>query len=334
MRETSARLLRVLSLMQTRRDWTGADLAGRLGVDVRTVRRDVDKLRALGYPIDAAPGVAGGYRLGAGASMPPLLLDDEEAVAVAVGLRSAAGGSVAGMAETSVRALAKLEQLMPSRLRHRIETVSAVTVPVVAGGTVVSADVLTAVASACRDHHRLRFDYRGRDGTESLRTTEPHRLVHTGRWWYLVAYDVDRADWRTFRLDRLTPRTPTGPRFVPREPPRDAATYVSQATASAPYEFQAEVRMHAPAAVVADVASPRASRIEPIDDETCMLHAGSNSLDELALYIALKGVDFDVLEPPELAAHVRVLGQRLSNAAPPPVERTAQPADVSPSEPG
>jgi predicted DNA-binding transcriptional regulator YafY len=301
--------------MQMRREWTGAELAERLGVTARTVRRDVDKLRSLGYPIEAAPGVAGGYRLGAGAAMPPLLLDDDEAVAVAVGLRTAAGGSVAGMAETSVRALAKLEQLMPSRLRHRIETVSEVTVPLEPGGTAVAPDVLTAVAAACRDSHRLRFDYRGRDGAETLRVTEPHRLVHTGRWWYLVAYDIERADWRTFRLDRMRPRTPTGPRFVPREPPRDAATYVSHATASAPYRYQARIRMHAPAETVADVASPRASRVEPVDDQTCLLYAGSNSLDQLALYVALKDVDFDVLEPPELVARVRALGDRLSRAA-------------------
>ena len=311
MQETSARLLRVLSLLQMRREWTGAELADRLGVTTRTVRRDVDKLRSLGYPVNAAPGVAGGYQLGAGAALPPLLLDDEEAIAVAVGLRSAAGGSIAGIAETSVRALAKLEQVLPSRLRHRIAMLADVTVPLMAGGTAVDPERLLAVAAACRDHHRLRFDYRSHDGTESLRVTEPHKLVYTGRWWYLVAYDVDRAAWRTFRLDRLVPRTPTGPRFTPREPPEEAATYVSRSVSSAPYRYRARVLMHAPASLVADVASPTASRVDPIDDTRCVLTAGSNSLDELAIYIALKGVDFEVLEPPELADHVGTLADRL-----------------------
>ena len=164
--ETSARLLRLLSLLQTRRDWTGAELAERLAVTARTVRRDVDKLRGLGYPVEASPGVAGGYRLGAGAALPPLLLDDEEAVAVAVGLRTAANGSVSGIAETSVRALAKLEQVLPSRLRHQVNLVHSVTVPLHGGGPTVDAATLIAIAAACRDHLRLRFDYRNHDGTE------------------------------------------------------------------------------------------------------------------------------------------------------------------------
>ena len=315
MLETSARLLRLLSLLQTRRDWTGAELADRLGVTARTVRRDVEKLRSLGYPVHASVGVAGGYRLGAGAALPPLLLDDEEAVAVAVGLRTAAGGTVAGIAETSVRALAKLEQVLPSRLRHRVRLLESMTVPLSAGGPTVDPETLTAIAAACRDHQRLRFDYRNHDGAETVRTSEPHRLVHTGRRWYLIAYDIDRQDWRTFRVDRLRPRTPTGPRFLPRDPPKDAAAYVSHAVGSAPYRYQARILMHAPLDVLADQTSPTAGRLEAVDEHTCILHTGSNSLEQLALYIGLKGVDFDVLDPPELRHHIRRLGERFTRAA-------------------
>jgi predicted DNA-binding transcriptional regulator YafY len=208
---TSARLLRLLSLLQARSDWTGPELARRLEVSGRTVRNDIERLRELGYPVDATPGPAGGYRLGAGATLPPLVLDDEEAVAVAVGLRSAAGGTVGGIEETSVRALAKLEHVLPARLRHRVTTLAQAVVPVPGTGPTVAAEVLTAVAAAARDHLRLRFDYADHSGTTSRRDTEPHRLVHTGRRWYLVAWDVDRGDWRTFRADRITPRIPPAP---------------------------------------------------------------------------------------------------------------------------
>ncbi|GAA2600196.1 WYL domain-containing protein [Dactylosporangium fulvum] len=311
----AARLLRLLSLLQTRSEWTGAELAARMEVTDRTVRRDVEKLRSLGYPVRATPGVTGGYRLGSGGALPPLLLDDEEAVAVAVGLRTAAGFSVAGIAETSVRALAKLEQMLPSRLRHRVRLLQEVTVPLAAGGPAVDPDTLTALATACRDHHRLRFDYLDHDGVPSVRTTEPHRLVHTGRRWYLLAYDVERSDWRTFRVDRLRPRTPTGPRFVPREPPAPPAEQLSQSVASDVYRFRARILMHAPAEVVADRSSPTAGRLEPLDDARCVLHTGSNSLEQLALYVALKGIPFEVLDPPELVTVIRGLAQRLTAAA-------------------
>jgi predicted DNA-binding transcriptional regulator YafY len=206
MLQTSARLLRLLSLLQARAEWSGAELAEELGVTTRTVRNDVQRLRDLGYPVQASPGVGGGYRLGAGAALPPLLLDDEEAVAVAVGLRTAAGASVTDIQETSIRALAKLEQVLPSRLRHRVHALQAATVEIPAPGPTVDAAVLTAVAAACRDDQRLRFDYRDHDGSASVRTVEPHRLVHDRGRWYLVAWDRDRADWRTFRADRIQPR--------------------------------------------------------------------------------------------------------------------------------
>ena len=314
MLETSARLLRLLSLLQTPRDWTGADLAERLEVDVRTVRRDVDKLRTLGYPVHATPGVAG-YRLGAGAKLPPLLLDDDEAIAVAIGLGIAATGTVAGIEEASVRALTKLEQVLPSRLRHRVTLLHSVTVTVPATGPTVEPEVLTAVAVACRDHQRFRFDYRGHDGRASVRTTEPHRLVHTGRRWYLIAWDLERADWRTYRMDRLVPRIPTGPRFTPREAPDiDLAAYLSRGVSTAAYRYQARITVHVAAEAAAERIPPTVGVIESVDLHTCLLHTGSNSLDELALYLGLFNLPFTVHEPPELIAHIRDLAARLTEA--------------------
>lgn len=217
MLETSARLLRLLSLLQAHREWSGADLADRLGVTSRTIRRDVDRLRELGYPVNASPGTGGGYQLGAGAELPPLLLDDDEAVAVAVGLRTAAGQGIEGIGETSVRALAKLEQVLPSRLRRRVSALNTFTVPMLRGPqpSAVDPGVLTELANACRDGERLRFEYRDHGGSPTRRNVEPHRLVCTERRWYLVAWDVDRDDWRTFRADRITPTPPHGPRFTP-----------------------------------------------------------------------------------------------------------------------
>ncbi|QKW34611.1 WYL domain-containing protein [Actinomadura sp. NAK00032] len=316
--ETSARLLRLLSLLQTHREWSGTELAERLGVTARTVRRDVGRLRELGYAVDAVAGAAG-YRLGAGSDVPPLLLDDEEAVAVAVGLRTAAGGTVAGIEESSLRALAKLERLLPSRLRHRVRALQSMTVPMAAGAPPVDADTLTRIAAACRDREILRIDYRAHDGAGSSRAVEPYRLVATGRRWYLVAYDTDRAGWRTFRVDRLGLRSPNGPRFVPREPPAaDLAEYASRAISNAPYRYRGRFTVHAPAAAVADRVPPTAGTVEAVDERTCTLLCGSNSLDELALWVALIGAPFTVHEPPELAEHVRALGARLMAAAPPP----------------
>ncbi len=338
MLETSARLLRLLSLLQAKREWTGGELADRLAITVRTVRRDVEKLRGLGYPVEATPGVAGGYRLGRGASLPPLLLDDDEAVAVAVGLRTAAGGSVTGLAETSLRALAKLEQLLPARLRHRVSAVHAAVVPMPARGPAVDADALIALAAACRDNLRARFDYRsGRDSTETLRNVEPHRLVHTGRLWYLIAFDLDRRDWRTFRVDRLRLWTPAGPRFTPREPPPDLPGYVSQSVSTAPYRYQARILVHAPLEVMAERTSPSSGRLEAVDENTCLLHTGSNSLDELAVYVAIKGVDFEVLEPPELLHKISELADRLertARAGTPSAGTSPRPASRTPADPG
>jgi len=313
--ETSARLLRLLSLLQTPRDWTGAELAQRLDVDIRTVRRDIQKLRDLGYPVHATAGAAG-YRLGAGTKLPPLLLDDEEAVAVAIGLRTAASGTVTGIAESSLRALAKLEQVLPSRVRHRINLLHSVTVTVPTAGPSVDPDVLTAVAGACRAHERLRFDYHSHDGTTSVRDTEPHRLVHTGRRWYLVGWDTDRRDWRTYRVDRIRPRVPTGPRFPPREAPDvDLAGYLTHGVSTAAYRYQARITLYVPAETAAERIAPTVGLVEAVDRNSCLLHTGSNSLDEIAVYVALFGFRFRVDEPPELIAHLRDLTARLAEAS-------------------
>jgi predicted DNA-binding transcriptional regulator YafY len=318
MAETSARLLRLLSLLQTRRDWTGPELADRLGVTTRTVRNDVGRLRSLGYPVHATPGVAGGYRLGAGAALPPLLLDDDEAVAVAVGLRTAAGGAVTGIEETSLRALAKLEQVLPARLRHRVSAVQAVTVAITGPGPTVDPAVLTAVADACRDHERLRFGYRDHTGTTSLRTVEPHRLVNWGRRWYLVAWDPDRQDWRTFRADRMAPHAPTGPRFQPRDPPDgDVAAYVTRNVGSATWRYQAQIRVHASADVVAAKLPFTLGPVQAVDEHTCLLNAGSDSPHMLAVYLGMLDVDFEITDPPELVAAFRRLADRYRRATRP-----------------
>ncbi|WP_204072492.1 helix-turn-helix transcriptional regulator [Planotetraspora phitsanulokensis] len=318
MLETSARLLRLLSLLQTPRDWTGTELAERLRVSTRTVRNDVERLRALGYPVDATRGAVGGYRLGAGSALPPLLLDDEEAVAVAVGLRTAAGGAIAGLEETSLRALAKLEQVLPSRLRRRVNALHTYTVQVPrdGAGPVVDPEVLTTLAAACRDHELLRFGYRDHAGSAGLRTAEPYRLVNWGRRWYLVAWDADRGDWRTFRVDRIEPRTPNGPRFTPRELPEDdVAAYVSRRVSAAAWRHHARVTVHAPAQAVAERITPAVGTVEIVDETTCVLRTGADTLGTIAVYLGLLGLDFTVDDPPELVAHLRELAARYDRAA-------------------
>ncbi|HEV7650191.1 MAG TPA: WYL domain-containing protein [Actinophytocola sp.] len=315
MLDTSARLLRLLSLLQTRRDWTGPALAGRLGVSTRTIRNDVERLRNLGYPVHATPGVAGGYRLGAGARLPPLLLDDEEAVAVAVGLRTAAGGTVTGIEETSVRALTKLEQVLPARLRHQVNALHTATIPVPGRGPTVDAAVLTTLAAVCRDHERLWMDYTTHDGTAITRTVEPYRLAHSRGRWYLVAYDVDKDDWRTFRVDRLHPRIPTGPRFTPREPPGgDLAEYVAAKLGTATWRFRATVRVFAPPGELARRLPPGIELLETSAD-SCVVAVGSDTPQMLAVYIGLLDADFEVTGPPELLAQFEILAARYARAA-------------------
>jgi predicted DNA-binding transcriptional regulator YafY len=314
MLQTSARLLRLLSLFQARRYWSGADLSGQLEVTARTLRRDVDRLRSLGYPVHSTSGSAGGYQLGSGTTLPPLLLDDDEAVAVAVGLRTAAGG-ITGIEEASVHALLKLEQVLPSRLRRRVTALHTFIVPLAKTGPTVDVRTLSTIAGACRDHEVLRFPYRSRSEVLSIRSVEPHRLVHTGYRWYLVAWDLSRKEWRTFRVDRIEPKLSTGLRFTPRQPPDgDFAAYVSKSVSYAPYAYRARVILHAPVEMVADRVPPTAGVLEAIDQRTCTLHTGANSLDMLAVFVALIGVDFEVREPPELVDQIRRLATRFSRA--------------------
>ncbi|ASO21700.1 putative DNA-binding transcriptional regulator YafY [Actinoalloteichus hoggarensis] len=314
--ETSARLLRLLGLLQTHRDFSGADLAERLGVSPRTVRRDVDKLRGLGYPVNAVGGVGGGYQLAVGATLPPLLLDDDEAMAIAVGLRMATLGAVTGIAETSLRALTKLDRMLPSRLRHQVRALGTALLTMPPLGPAVDPSMLTAVAAAVRDHERVRFDYVSHRGTTSPRDVEPYRLVHNGQRWYLFAWDTRRADWRTFRVDRAALRTPTGPRFVPRAlPPGDLADHVALGTTTSIRRYQAVLTMHGSAEDVADEVPPALGLVEPIDERTCTLRIGSDSLDQLAVWVAAFGFEFEIREPPELLEHLRVLTGRLHRAA-------------------
>ncbi|MET9437704.1 YafY family protein [Streptomyces sp. NPDC006551] len=316
MLETSARLLRLLSLLQAHREWSGADLAERLGVTPRTVRRDVDRLRELGYPVNASPGTGGGYQLGAGAELPPLLLDDEEAVAVAVGLRTAAGQGIEGIGETSVRALAKLEQVLPGRLRRRVSALNAFTVPMLrTPSTQLDPAVLTELVNACRDSERLRFEYRDHGGVATRRTVEPHRLVCTERRWYLVAWDVDRADWRTFRVDRIEPKPPHGPRFPPREPPaEDLAAYVSRGISTGAYATEATIRLHVPLAEAATVVGPMDGVLEADGESTCLLRTGAASLDYLLFHVVMTGFEFEVIEPRTLDDRMRAIRDRIDRA--------------------
>jgi predicted DNA-binding transcriptional regulator YafY len=316
MLETSARLLRLLSLFQAQRYWSGAELAERLEVTARTLRRDVDRLRSLGYPVNSTTGAAGGYQLGSGSSLPPLQLDDDEAVAVAVGLRTAASGSVSGIEEASVRALAKLEQVLPERLRKRVSALHAFIVPLAGSNSPVNASTLAALAGACRDSTKLRFGYQSRDGTASKREVEPHRLVHTGRRWYLVAWDLGRSDWRTFRVDRIEPRLTAGNRFPQREPPEGGfAAYASRSVSYAVYTSRVTVKIHASVETIAEKIPPTVGALEAIDDHTCLLHTGAMSLDALAVWIALIGFDFDVQDPPELLDRMRLIARRFLRAA-------------------
>ncbi|MEU5766850.1 helix-turn-helix transcriptional regulator [Streptomyces asoensis] len=348
--DTPARLLQLLSLLQTPREWPGGELAGRLGVSRRTVRRDIDRLRDLGYPVQATMGSDGGYRLVAGKAMPPLVLDDEEAVAIAVGLRAGAGHALEGVDEASVRALAKLEQVLPARLRHRVSTLQAATTPLTSGdGASIAPETLTVIASTVAGQERLRFGYRAKDGTESRRLTEPHRLVSTGQRWYLVAYDLGREDWRTFRVDRIGDPFATGARFTPREPPTgSAAEYLRRSIQRRPdaYEYDIDVTFAAPAEFVTarlprwlgtpptrapgQVGSPErtseqssawtsaqaGAQVSPHGEGECRLRATTGApVEWVAMRLATLGCEFSIREPAELVRCAAELGGRLSRAA-------------------
>jgi predicted DNA-binding transcriptional regulator YafY len=317
MATTGSRTLQLLSLLQTHRYWPGPELAERLEVSVRTLRRDVDRLRELGYPVDGSRGVDGGYQLAVGASLPPLVVDDEEAVALAVGLRTAAQSGIAGIEDASVRALAKVEQVMPRRLRARVEALRSATVAgALRPGPSVDANVLTAVAQACRDEERLDFAYVNRDGERTERRVEPHRLVSVGRRWYLVAYDLTRFDWRSFRLDRLAEPRPTGARFRPRNlPADDAAEFVrSSLDGTAPASVEVEAVVSAPLARV-QASIGRWVTAEAVDEGRTRIRMTADSFDWVLFGLGAADAPIETVSPPELAERMRVWGERFSRGA-------------------
>ena len=319
--QTSARLLALLSLLQVRREWTGQELADRLEVGPRTIRRDVDKLRSLGYPIEAAPGVAGGYRLGNSGELPPLLLDDAEAVAVAVGLRTAAAASIAGIEETSVRALTKLEQVLPGRLRRRVSALSDATSSFGVEGPQIDPEVLATLAGACRDSARLRFSYVARDERTSVRIVEPTAVVYSGHRWYLVAFDLDRDDWRTFRLDRIRGRVRLGERGRRRiVPGGDPAAFVRSRLrgvwdGEASEVVPGRIRMRAPAAQMRGRIPGRYAVVEPDGEEACIVTSRGRWSHGFLVWIAMLDEPMQVLGPPELVEAARAVVARLSAAA-------------------
>jgi predicted DNA-binding transcriptional regulator YafY len=311
----SSRLLDLLSLLQARRDWPGAELAARLEVSGRTVRRDVGRLRALGYPVESLTGPAGGYRLRAGTAMPPLLLDEEEAIAIAVGLRTAARASVTGIEETSIRALVKLEQVLPAHVRRRVAALGSATIAAPVTGPTVDPQVLTAIAAACRDSECLRFAYRSREGAATRREVEPYSLVNLGRRWYVVGWDRGREDWRTFRVDRLRRPAATGMRFTPRTlPASDAAAFVEQSIRGSRSRYEARATVHAPADRIARRLPWIAGALTPIDGDRCEYRTADDDLDWLALRVAMLGAEVDVHGPPELVEQLGVLAGRLRRA--------------------
>jgi predicted DNA-binding transcriptional regulator YafY len=315
MLQTSARLLRLLTLLQARRAWTGGELVERLEVTDRTLRRDVDRLRSLGYPVHSTSGIAGGYSLGAGAVLPPLMLDDEEGVAVAVALQTAAGGSVAGIEDAAQRALAKLEQVFPTRLRRRLKALRSSIVRLAGSGPQVEMGAVATLAAACADSHEVAFDYRDHAGTLTQRSVEPHRVVHMDRRWYLVAWDKQRSAWRTFRLDRVASIV-SGPAFTPRSAPdEDVAAYVTRSVTVAPYRHNARVVLHATLEVMRERIPPSAGQLEAIDGERCRFYTASSTLESMAVWLGMLSVDFEVEDPPELRDHLRRVAKRFARAA-------------------
>ncbi len=320
MADPATRLLNLLSLLQTPREWPGAELADRLNVSARTVRRDIDRLRELGYPVEAARGPDGGYRLVAGTAMPPLLLDDEEAVAIAVGLRTAAAQPVDGIGEASARALAKLEQVLPSRLRRRVASLGAATQPLTTppGDTAVDPACLAVLATATAARERVRFTYRPAAGAETRRHAEPHRIVAAGRRWYLIAYDLDRDDWRVFRADRVTAPRPTGQRAAPRDVPGgDAAAFLQDKLYSLAPTHRAEVTLHLPADRAAARLGADPADVRPLDRDRCLLTTRADTLEWLAARLLMLGCDLRVHHPPELRDHLADLSARAARAADP-----------------
>ncbi|WP_282296431.1 WYL domain-containing protein [Stenotrophomonas sp. PS02289] len=317
MLSTSSRLLRLLSLLQSRRHWSGAALAAEMGVHARTLRRDIDRLRELGYPIQASSGVAGGYAFRAGRALPPLMLDDEEALAAALALRTAVTGTISGIEQTAITALVKLEQVMPPRLRRRLDALRTAIVPTHPGGPVVDAGLLGVLAGACRDQLQLRFDYADRNGVPSHRQVEPQGVVHAERRWYLVAWDTAREDWRTFRIDRITGAPQQGVHFRPRPAPGDGdlGSYVKQILALPSHAVEARVVLHAPLAAMRQRVPATLGVLEGRDADTCVLRCAEYTPGLLEIWLIMLEVEFEVLDPPELRQHLQQTSARLLRGA-------------------
>jgi predicted DNA-binding transcriptional regulator YafY len=309
---TAGRLLRLLALLQRRPSWTGQDLADRLGVDARTVRRDVERIRELGYVVDSTPGTAGGYRLGVGADMPPLLLDEDEAMAVAVLLGVSAAVAVPGIESAALAMLARVDRLLPPRLQRQVKALRAATVPLMGPVDAVPAKHLARLAQACDANELVSFDYRSRDGRNSSRRAEPYRLVATDRLWYLVAYDLDRLDWRTFRVDRVKQVRLTGHTFEPR-PLGDPRRLVSDAITSSGYRYQALVRFEATTEEVRRKVPPHVGAVEAGEDGP-VLRIGVDQADWLTGYLVGLALPFEVVGPPELRERARAIAQQMLNS--------------------
>jgi len=313
MANTSARMLRLLSLLQTHRHWPGAELSDRLEVSARTLRRDIERLRDLGYQVDAVRGIAGGYQLRAGGSLPPLLLEDDEAVAIAVGLRTAAAGAVGGVEETSVQALTKVIALMPPRLRRRMDALRSQTDPAPSYGPTIDAEILTTLAQGCRDDEHVTFDYTARGGERTARSVEPLRLVALGRRWYLVGYDRTRHDWRSFRVDRIGQPHLTGARFRPRElPAEDALAFVRQGIQTMPQRYAVRVRFATGAERISTMVG-RWAEVEEVDGG-CLMTMNTDTLDWPMMVLANVDADFTVEAPAELADRISAAAARFSRA--------------------
>jgi predicted DNA-binding transcriptional regulator YafY len=314
--DTSARLLALLGLFQSRPSWSGTELAARLGVTTRTIRNDVERLRTLDYPVEATRGATGGYRLGAGGKLPPLLLDDEEAVAVAIGLR--AGRGIAGLETSSARALAKLEQVLPPRLRPTVEALASVVdhapenTDTDAPDPQVDPTVLRTIATAIHDVEWLRFDYRG----DTALLVEPYRLLAWKRRWYLVARDPSSGQWDVYRADWITPRMRTHRRFAPTTLPddEDYTSFTMRRVASSGWQVHARLRVDAPAQAVLDRIHPAVGVVETVTDTTSVLVTGADSLDTIAAYIGMLGMDFTVESPTELRPLLHTLAERYARA--------------------
>jgi predicted DNA-binding transcriptional regulator YafY len=325
MADTSARMLRLLSLLQLHRHWPGTELAERLEVSERTVRRDIDRLRSLGYPVESLPGVAGGYQLSAGSSLPPMVFDHDEAIALALGLRDVAHGSDPSTAEASLRALAKLTAMLPDAVRHQLELVSSVTDarnPWERRSEMPDVGVLGAIAQACRDSVRLSFSYTAVDGSGSNRYVEPYRLVNLGRRWYLVAYDLDRSDWRTFRVDRSHEPVPSRNSFDPRElPSDDLPRYIQARIRELRPSVDVELVFHAPPAEVAAVLGRWATVTAGPTETTSRVHISTDNFDgpviAIANVTASLDIDFAVVGPPEFAEYLAAITERMNHSVRP-----------------